>query len=100
MIIELADFRAADAADFETAMGELIDVLAVSAGYRGHTVQRSIESPGRYVLLVRWDSVDAHMGFRDSDRFTTWRERIASHREGIVVEHFETVLSNDWDLEG
>jgi heme-degrading monooxygenase HmoA len=35
---------------------------------------RGIESPSRFVLLVEWDSVEAHEeNFRATERFTTWR---------------------------
>ena len=99
MILEVADFRVADAQDFEAAMTELVPVISSSPGYLGHTVQRCVETVGRYVLLVRWESIDAHnVGFRQSPAFETWRTRVAAHREGIVVEHFETVLSNGWDV--
>ncbi len=97
MILEIADFHTDNGADFESAMRELVGILAASPGYRGHTVERSIESPGRYVLLVRWESVESHMrGFRQSTGFEKWRDRIGSHRDGVVVEHFQTVVSNDW----
>ncbi len=94
-ITELADFRTDDGADFEVAMEELKEVLASNPGYRSHRVMRSIESPGRYVLLVEWDSVDDHMvGFRQSERFAEWANRIARHRQGVFVEHFEQVLEH------
>jgi heme-degrading monooxygenase HmoA len=97
LILELADFRTTDGADFEAAMAELVPVIASSPGYLGHTVQRSMESPERYVLLVRWESVESHtVGFRRSEAYETWRSRIAAHRTGLVVEHFDTVVSNNW----
>ena len=99
MILEIADLRpGSDRMDeFETAMTELAPVLASTPGYLGHTVQRSMETPGRYVLLVRWETVEAHtVGFRQSDRFRQWLEGLGSMRDGAFVEHFETVLSNRW----
>jgi heme-degrading monooxygenase HmoA len=100
MILEVADFRTASAEDFEAAMRELAPVIASSAGYLGHTVQRSIETPGRYLLIVRWTSVEAHTkGFRASPAFERWRTRLGDHRNGAVVEHFETLVVNDWSIE-
>ena len=99
MILELADFRVTPdaAADFELAMEELKTVISSSPGYLGHTFQRSQESRGRYVLLVRWATLQAHtQGFRGSPAFETWRTRLAAHRNGAVVEHFETVLEHEW----
>jgi heme-degrading monooxygenase HmoA len=102
MILELADFRIAPerTADFEAAMEELKTVIASSPGYLGHTIQRSLETPERYVLLVRWERLEDHTrGFRGSAAFETWRSRLGAHRDGAVVEHFETVLMHDWNLE-
>ena len=99
MILELADFRTTDAADFEAGMHEVAGVIASADGYQGHTVQRSIETPGRFMLIVRWESLAAHQGFRDSPAFETWKARLGPHREGAFVEHSETVLTNAWDLD-
>lgn len=99
MILEIADFRVPVEAtsDFEAAMEELKGVIAASPGYHGHTVQRSHETPGRYVLIVRWETIEAHTkGFRGSALFERWRDRLGPHRNGAVVEHFETVLMNNW----
>lgn len=101
MILEIADFRTApeNAADFEVAMEELKGVIAASPGYLGHTFQRSQETPGRYVLLVRWATLEAHtQGFRGSALFEIWRTRLAAHRNGALVEHFETVLEHEWKV--
>ncbi|NJK45104.1 MAG: antibiotic biosynthesis monooxygenase [Pleurocapsa sp. SU_196_0] len=101
MILELADFRISlDATDdFETAMEELKTVIASIPGYQGHTIQRSMETPGRYVLLVRWATLEDHtQGFRGSVAFETWRSRLGAHRDGAVVEHLETVLTHEWNF--
>lgn len=100
MILEVADFRTNDPADFEAGMHEVAQVIGSADGYMGHTVQRSLETSGRYVLIVRWESVEKHQGFRASDGFDAWVGRLGPHREGAFVEHTETVLSNGWDLEG
>jgi heme-degrading monooxygenase HmoA len=98
MILEIADFRIENGADFEAVMTELVPIVSASPGYRGHTVQRCIETPGRYVVLIRWESVEAHtVGFRGSAAFETWRSRLGAHRDGVHAEHFDTVLSNEWD---
>ena len=99
MILEIAEFRIPTdrAADFEAAMDELKTVIGSSPGYLGHTIQRSFETPERYVLLVRWTSLEAHeTGFRGSSAFQIWRARLGSHRNGAVVEHFNTILEHEW----
>ncbi len=97
MILELADFRTTDAEDFEAAMVELAAVIASSDGYLGHSVQRSVETPGRYILMVRWESIAAHQAFRAGAAFGEWTGRLGSHRDGAFVEHFETVLTHAWE---
>jgi quinol monooxygenase YgiN len=46
-------------------------------GCHGATLHRGIESRSRFVLLVQWESVEAHeQNFRGSERFATWRGAI------------------------
>ncbi len=101
MIVEVADFKTDNPQDFEEAMSELVDVIGSSAGYRGHAIQRSCESPGRYLLIVRWEDLESHtVGFRGSAAFTLWAERLGEHRSGAVVEHFETIIDHRWGAWG
>jgi heme-degrading monooxygenase HmoA len=57
-------------------------------------VQRCLETPGRYLLLVWWETLEAHtVGFRQSAAFGEWRAIIGSHFVSPpVVEHYERVL--------
>lgn len=98
MILEVADFRTSDPEDFEAGMREVAHVIASADGYLGHTVERSIETTGRYLLIVRWESVAHHEGFRASEAFQQWVARLGPHREGAFVEHTETLLTNKWNL--
>src|SRR4051794_26703622 len=65
-------------------------IVADTDGCRSVRMTRGVESPSRFVLLVEWDSVEAHLkNFRDSDRFTQWRALIGPHfAKPPVVEHF------------
>jgi heme-degrading monooxygenase HmoA len=68
-------------------------VLASTPGCRSVRMTRGIESPSRFVLLVEWESVEAHdKNFRQTERFTKWRKFIGPHfAEPPVVEHFADV---------
>ena len=97
MILECADLRIQPGrqAEFERAIElGLRTVLSKSPGYRSHKLQRGIESPERYLLLVYWDSVEAHNeGFRKSPLFTEWRAIIGPFFAGTPhVEHFTNVI--------
>lgn len=75
---------------FEAAMREALPLISASDGFRGLEVRRCIESPDRYVLLVRWDSVEAHdPGFRGSDRYPRWKALLHRFYDPFpVVEHY------------
>ena len=76
---------------FTAAYSKARDSLASTPGCRSVRMTRGIESPSKFVLLVEWDSVDAHIeNFRATDRFTTWRGLIGPYFDGApTVEHFE-----------
>jgi heme-degrading monooxygenase HmoA len=56
-----------------------------------------IESPHRFVLLVEWDSVEAHLqNFRATERYVQWRELIGDFfANPPLVEHFTDVESGE-----
>jgi len=96
MILEHADIRIdpANAAAFEEAIERgLNTVIAQAKGYQGAKVNRSIESPGRYVLTIHWETLEDHtVGFRQSEAFTAWRAIVGPFfLQPPVVEHFELV---------
>ena len=76
MILEHADIRIdpAKAADFEAAiLRGASTVIAQAKGFQGFKVNRSIESPGRYILNIYWDTLEDHtVGFRQSPAFAEW----------------------------
>lgn len=75
---------------FAAAYAQGQPILAGATGCRSVRMTRGIESPTRFVLLVEWDSVEAHEeNFRATERFEQWRALIGPHFAGPpVVEHF------------
>ncbi|MBE1492188.1 antibiotic biosynthesis monooxygenase family protein [Plantactinospora soyae] len=96
MVLEVAliDVLAGQEDAFARAYAEGHPVLAGTPGCRSVRMTRGIESPSRFVLLVEWDSVEAHLeNFRDTERFTTWRSLIGPYfATPPVVEHFTDVV--------
>ncbi len=80
---------------FAEAYAKAHDALATTPGCRSVRMTRGIESPSKFVLLVEWDSVDAHIeNFRATERFKTWRSLIGPYFDGApLVEHFEDVAA-------
>lgn len=93
MILERASFSVIPGSEgeFEAAMEQAKDVISQADGFRSFRLQRGIENPSSFLLLVEWDTVEHHMvGFRESDRFTRWRELIGPYFAAAPeVEHFE-----------
>ena len=56
MILEVAllDVRPGEETDFERAFARAQSILGSMGGYVSHELQRCVENPSRYVLLVRW----------------------------------------------
>jgi heme-degrading monooxygenase HmoA len=95
MVLEVAliDVRPGQEDDFAAAYRAAHSLIVTTAGCRSVRMTRGIESPSRFVLLVEWDSVDAHVeNFRNTDRFTEWRGHIGPYfAEPPRVEHFTDV---------
>ena len=76
MILELAilDVRPAETTEFEVAFKEAKAIISAMPGFDHLQLQRCIEDPNRYVLLVRWDRLEDHTeGFRNSPDYQRWR---------------------------
>lgn len=95
MIVEHAEFTIAeaDAEKFEAAYAQAKELLAQTDGFLWAHLHRGIERPTGYLLLVGWETVEAHMvAFRESDRFPQWRALIGPYfAEAPKVEHFREV---------
>ena len=62
-----------------------------NAGFQGATVNACIESPERYVLQIRWATLEDHtVGFRQGPLFTEWRAIVGPFfAQPPLVEHFQ-----------
>jgi heme-degrading monooxygenase HmoA len=96
MVLEIADIHIPPGrnAEFEEAITRGVrTVVAKAAGMRSFQVHKGIESPERYVLLIEWDTLEAHtVGFRESPLFAEWRAIVGPFfAKPPVVEHFNLV---------
>ena len=96
MILELADIRIQPGkqAEFDAAIQHGLDaVISKAVGYLGHEVRKGIESPERYVLMIRWATLENHtVDFRGGPLFPQWRAIVGPFfAVPPVVEHFELV---------
>jgi heme-degrading monooxygenase HmoA len=98
MILELAllQVRGGETSAFEQAFAQAQTIIASMPGYAGHQLQRCLESPGKYVLLVQWQKLEHHIiGFRLSPQYQEWK-RLLHHfyHPFPTVEHYELVQFN------
>ena len=72
--IALLTIDPAKAAGFEAAVAKAAPLFQAAEGCRHMGLERVIERPGQYRLVVQWENVEAHMrGFRESPAFADWR---------------------------
>ena len=97
MILEVAILNVipGQEAEFEAAFGRAQLIISHMPGYHSHQLQRCIEFPNRYILLVEWDSLEAHtVGFRGSPEYQNWKRLLHHFYDPFPsVEHYELVLS-------
>lgn len=96
MILEVADIRIAPGrqAEFDAALQHgLQTVIAGARGLRSYQVNRGVESPERYLLMIWWDTLENHtVDFRGGPLFAQWRAIVGPYFAAPpVVEHFELV---------
>ena len=96
MILEhaLLPVKAGEEAAFEAAFAEARPIIASMPGFISLRLERGIERPSTYLLLVEWQSVEHHeVGFRQSAEYQQWRALLHHFYEPFpVVEHFTTVV--------
>ena len=63
----LLDVKPGREEEFELAFGEAKAIIALAPGFRSLELQRCVETPSRYLLLVSWERLEDHTeGFRRS----------------------------------
>ena len=95
MILEVAPLRVRDGqtVEFERAFLKAQEIISAMPGYVSHELQRCLERENAYLLLVRWQSVEAHeVGFRGSAQYQEWKELLHHYYDPFpTVLHYEQV---------
>ena len=99
MILELADIRIAPGrnADFDAAIQRGVEtVISQAKGFLGYEVRKGVESPERYLLMIRWATLENHtVDFREGPLFPQWRAIVGPFFAAPpVVEHFSLVVAS------
>ncbi|MGA8007287.1 MAG: antibiotic biosynthesis monooxygenase [Burkholderiales bacterium] len=93
MILESAilDVKPGQTREFEAAFAKAQTIIGASPGYIAHELQRCIEKPNRYLLLVRWQTLEDHTdGFRKSGPYQEWKRLLHHFYDPFpIVEHYK-----------
>jgi heme-degrading monooxygenase HmoA len=96
MVLEIAQIKvqSGNEQQFEAGVRQALPLFQRAKGCKSMQLQRSIEQPDSYTLVVGWDSIDDHMvSFRNSDDFQEWRRLVGPYfAEPPRVYHVDTVL--------
>ena len=92
MVLEVAILNVVpeQGARFEEAFAEAQAIISSMSGYRRHELQRCVETPRRYLLLVWWDDLESHTeGFRGSSEYPRWKALLHHFYDPFPeVEHY------------
>ncbi len=92
MILELAILNviAGREAEFEANFSVAQKIISQAKGYISQALQKCIETPNCYILLVKWERLEDHTnGFRKSLDYQEWRSLLHHFYDPFpVVEHF------------
>jgi heme-degrading monooxygenase HmoA len=99
VILEIADIhiQPGQQVAFEEAIQRGVKAVASQAkGFRGYKINKGVESPERYVLMIFWDTLEDHtVGFRQGPLFPQWRAIVGPFFAAPPqVEHFTLVAKS------
>jgi len=94
MILEIADItiQAGKNTEFDVAIEKGVrEVISGAVGFKNFKIQKGIENPQRYLLMIEWETLDNHMvDFRNSPAYAKWREIVGPFfASPPVVQHFQ-----------
>ncbi|MDB6104912.1 MAG: antibiotic biosynthesis monooxygenase [Gammaproteobacteria bacterium] len=74
---------------FAAIKDEGLGLLASVPGVVSVNVGRGVENPGKFMLLVEWKNMDAHLAFSKTPVSGEIRALIRPFSKGGSMEHFE-----------
>ena len=95
MILEhaLLDVIPGREAEYDVAFAEAKAIISSMPGFVSLRLERCIEQPSRYLLLVEWETLEHHtVGFRESEEYQRWRALLHHFYDPFpTVDHYEPV---------
>lgn len=96
MITEIALLKIipGQAAAFEEAFIKAQVIIESMQGYIQHELQQCLEEEDKYMLVVRWRTLEDHtVGFRESKEYREWKRLLHHFYDPFpVVEHYKRIF--------
>jgi quinol monooxygenase YgiN len=93
MFIELAEIPVQPGMEdaFAAAMAARgTAILAAASGCASVRVGRGVENPGKFILLLEWDSVESHVALTKTPAFDEFKALVGPFFGGTAnMEHFD-----------
>lgn len=91
MLVERSELLIKEGAEEEFAAQMAatgLDLLAGLNGVKWVSLGRGVENPGKFMLLIEWETMDAHTAFKTDARYGQFRALLAPFTRGGTMEHF------------
>jgi heme-degrading monooxygenase HmoA len=98
MVLELAILNVIPGreGEFEQAFAQARGIISSMPGFQSLELQKCLERPNRYALLVRWSRLEDHtIGFRQSAGYQQWKQLLHHFYDPFPnVEHYVSIHSH------
>ncbi|HAP95080.1 MULTISPECIES: antibiotic biosynthesis monooxygenase family protein [Chryseobacterium group] len=95
MILEVAILNviAGKEGSFEKDFKIAEQYISTIKGYIKHSLKKCLEEENKYILLVEWETLEAHtIGFRTSEQYLEWKKLLHHYYKPFpVVEHYVNI---------
>jgi heme-degrading monooxygenase HmoA len=96
MITEVAflKIRPGQSAEFEESFITAQPIIESMKGYIQHELQQCMEEKDKYLLIVRWKTIEDHtIGFRQSEGYKEWKKLLHHFYDPFpLVEHYKRLF--------
>ena len=93
MILEMGvlNVKPGQSSDFEAAFSNALPIIKASPGFVSLDLNKCIETPDRYLLVVKWQTLEDHnIGFRQSEPYQEWKRLLHHFYDPFPkIEHYE-----------
>jgi heme-degrading monooxygenase HmoA len=79
---------------FEQGFAKAVPLFERAKGWRSVRLERSVEDPLRYLVVIGWETLDDHLvGFRGSEDYARWRDLVGGFfASPPSVDHTEILI--------